>query len=291
MSVGLAERTGNRTLYLTKGPFASSLYVPNEAILRDFTVWEWYELVGQATVNVDTLDTCIARSEGWIPDFIKVDVEGSDIDVLKGGAKGLQNAFGLQVEVSFINRNIGAPLYWEAERWIREAGFYPHLLIGEHWLRSNGAYGPLSRPQLAWADAVCFRNRTWVLTRLEKAANQEAAERDLAAFIAILLVFGAHDYALELANAASSAQLTSDSFVREAKESIHRSVPGYWLFALRGSAALAVALLLALPLMFASSRGRLVARGLIARQAAPLFDAMARAARRSGPARSLLPDQ
>jgi hypothetical protein len=82
--------------------------------------------------------------------FIKVDIEGADLDVLKGGHTALATAFG--AETSFVARNIGAPLQPEIDLRLREAGFRPHLLIREHSVRANAVYGVLSRPQLASHD-------------------------------------------------------------------------------------------------------------------------------------------
>src|SRR5262249_19609484 len=135
--IGLADKPGERTLHLTEGPFASSLYRPNEYVLRDFAIWPWYAPAGLANIEVDTLDACVARLPDWSADFVKVDAEGADLDVLKGGRRTLETAFGVQIEVAFARRNVGAPLQAEMDLWLRDAGFAPYLLIREHWVRAN----------------------------------------------------------------------------------------------------------------------------------------------------------
>lgn len=282
LDIGLADTAGARTLHLTAGPFASSLYAANEEILRCFGVWPWYEPAGETTIMVDTLDSRLRLHPGWRADFVKVDVEGADLDVLKGGREALATAFGVQVEVDFAARNLGAPLQADVDLWLRDAGFRPHLLFREHWVRANGVYGALSQPQLAWADAIYFRDRDWAIARIARAQGKAEGERRLAAITAILLAYGAHDYAVEIIDAAREAGAVETGFAEAAARSVSASLVELLPFATRGAAALAVATALAAPLALLGARGRGVGRDLIAAQAAPLFDALARAARRSG---------
>ena len=290
LAIGLADTTGERTLHLTAGPFASSLYPPNEEVLRAFGVWPWYEPAGETSIMVDTLDSCLRQNGGWRADFVKVDVEGADLDVLKGGCKSLETAFGLQIEVDFACRNVGAPLQPEVDLWLRNAGFHPHLLFREHWVRSNGVHGALSRPQLAWADAVYFRNREWALAWIARAEGVEQAEQRLSAILAILLAYGAHDYAAEIVAATRVTGAVTESFGEAAAKSVTASLVGLAPFVMRGAAALSLAVILALPLALFGRRGRNVGRDLIAAQAAPLCDALSRAARRTGLQRSCVAD-
>jgi len=119
LAIGLADKAGERPLHLTKAAFASSLDTPNERVLRAFATWPWYVPVGMTDVKVDTLDACIARLPDWRADFVKVDAEGEDLEVPKGGRRTLENAFGVQIEVAFIQRNLEAPLQPEVDLWLR----------------------------------------------------------------------------------------------------------------------------------------------------------------------------
>jgi FkbM family methyltransferase len=282
LDIGLADTAGARTLHLTAGPFASSLYAANEEILRCFGVWPWYEPAGQATIMVDTLDSRLRLHPGWSADFVKVDVEGADLDVLKGGRDGLATAFGVQVEVDFAGRNVGAPLQSDVDHWMRAAGFHPHLLFREHWVRANGVHGVFSQPQIAWADAVYFRDREWAIEWIARSDGAAEAERRLAAISAILLAYGAHDYAVEIIAAARDRGAVDPGFCEDAARSVRASLVTLLPFVTRGMTALVLSTLFAAPLALLGARGRAVGRDLIAAQAAPLFDGLARWARRSG---------
>jgi FkbM family methyltransferase len=288
--IGLADKPGERTLHLTEGPFASSLYRPNEYVLRDFAIWPWYTPAGLANIEVDTLDACVARLPDWRPDFVKVDAEGADLDVLKGGRRTLETAFGVQIEVAFARRNVGAPLQAEMDLWLRDAGFAPYLLIREHWVRANRIHGALSQPQLVWADAVYFRDRAWTLKQVAGAASAEEAERRLCVILAILLAYNAHDYAAELVAAIAKTGAVASDAAEAARESVSRSLTSLGPFAARGTLALLLALMVTAPFTLFGARGRSVSRDIVAAQAGPLFDALARWARRSGLERSCVTD-
>src|SRR5262249_23934063 len=168
--------------------------------------------------------------------------------------------------------------------------FVPHLIMREHWVRTNGVHSALSQPQLMWADAVYFRELAWVMDRLRTAPSAKLAEARLAAMLAILLVYGRHGYAAEIVAKVRAAAIVATRFLDEADRSIGQSMIGLAHYTLRGFLALVMALCVAAPLSLIGSRGQGFARCLSAAQAAPLFDELARAARRTGLNRICLPD-
>jgi FkbM family methyltransferase len=288
LPLGVSDSPANKTLYLTAGAFASSFYPPNAAVLKDFAIWPWHESRGTETIWCDTLDNCLAGMSDWQPDFLKIDVEGADLDVLKGARRSIENVLGVQVEVAFVERNLGAPLQPDIDRWLRTMGFLPHQLIREHWVRTNGTFGATSCPQLIWADALYLRPREYILDRLGRSEGR-ARVGLLARLLAILLSYGAHDYALELVEAAGSARLIETPLLQEAREAVRGSVVSIPLYVLRGSLALSLAIFAWLLLLLARP-GRGVGGSIVARQAGPLLHALYRSAKRSGLQRSCISD-
>ena len=57
-------------------------------------------------------------------DFIKLDVQGYELEVLKGGQKALQSVECILMEVSLIGVNQGAPLLHEVISYMKNIGFF-----------------------------------------------------------------------------------------------------------------------------------------------------------------------
>jgi FkbM family methyltransferase len=265
--VALGGVSGTRTLTLTEGEFASSLYPPNESVLADFSVWPWYHTTGSTEVEVTTLDLAVAKVPGWRTDFIKVDIEGADLEVLQAGTQALSEAFGVQIEMSVIQRNLGTPLQPEAAAWLESQGFVPWLLLREHWARAGRLHGLNTAHQLAWADAVYFRDRTWVLRRLAEAASTADAEALLGRIIAILIAYEAHDYADELVAHALKAQLIGGNIATSLLASVQKSIWPMISFVTRGTLATCLSLAIAVIGLVMPSRMRGALAGLFKSQA------------------------
>lgn len=287
---GLAREDGERTLHLTKGPFASSLYKPNETTLRDFPVWDWYKPVEDITVSLRTLDGVLSEHDtSWSPDFIKIDIEGADLEVLQSGTNALSSSFGVQIEVSFMDRNVGSPGYGTVDEWIRAQGFVPHLLLREHWVRSNGLHSANSAAQIAWGDAVYFRPMDWIIEKLK--ASPETAERNLSAYVSILLVYGRHDYSHDIVSQAAGAGCISPANRAALIESIKASMRSSTSLIVRGTLATIMSGLIALPLSVLGRRFRKLGNGLIKQQAGPLFEHLSTLTRRAGLEASCITDR
>ena len=57
-------------------------------------------------------------------DFLKVDTEGSELQVLLGAKSMLEKSIiGIRAEVAFNEVFIGAPLFWEVDKFLRSLGF------------------------------------------------------------------------------------------------------------------------------------------------------------------------
>lgn len=289
LSTALGNEQGHKTLHLTIGPFASSLYPPNEAVLSQFGTWPWHESAGTDEVTVDRLDTCLADLPEWMPDFIKTDVEGADLDVLKGSEKALAGALGLQVEAAFVERNVGAALFADIDSFLRARGFTLFQLIREHWVRTNKLLGPRSRPQLIWADVIYFRDAAELQARLEDMPERKR-EGLLVKFVALLLVHGYHDYAAQIVAQAFAATHCSVGLKVEFDASIAASLAHPRGFLLRAwTATLLASALRALALPFGRTARRQM-HELYARQAAPLYHYLYRESMRAGPDRSCVTD-
>ena len=69
------------------------------------------------------LDDVLAEMSGREFDLLKVDVQGAEIDVLRGGVRTLAGIVAIVIELSLLEYNKGAPLIGEVMRWLAEQGF------------------------------------------------------------------------------------------------------------------------------------------------------------------------
>ncbi len=70
-----------------------------------------------------TLDYLVGVYNLPLPDLVKIDVQGSEQDVIKGGMKTLKHCEHLIVELQKKEYNLGAPLAKEMIPWLYSQGF------------------------------------------------------------------------------------------------------------------------------------------------------------------------
>jgi hypothetical protein len=81
------------------------------------------EIVSSDNIKVDKLDNWKSDNEIPMVDFIKLNIQGSELEVLKGANSILDDIVGLQVELSFDESYIGAPKFSDIDPYIRKKGF------------------------------------------------------------------------------------------------------------------------------------------------------------------------
>jgi FkbM family methyltransferase len=169
--LALAARAGEATLYLTADPQSSSLYPPDPGAVRRYPELWRHEPRGTQTILTTTLD-CWARDAdiGRI-DALKVDVQGAELDVLRGGEQSLESVRVIETEVEFQGLYQGQPLFTDVDRFLRERGFSLWRLREIHHCGLSpaaraepvfgvGDYVEHTRlgGQIAWANAVYVRD-------------------------------------------------------------------------------------------------------------------------------------
>lgn len=222
-AVALGASPGKQTLHITRFADSSSLYPIDYDRMSAFAVADLLEQTGEMPVELVTLDGCLEHQPALSPQFLKIDVEGAELDVLQGGERVLDSTvLGLRVEVSFVGRHLGAPLFGEIDAFLRAHGFELFSLSRELMMRRNLAWSPVSHPQLVWGDGVYFLTAGSFFARLR---HKKPSEREflLTRFIVILLAHRAHDYAMEIIERTESERLIEDVLLSELKSSVDQA--------------------------------------------------------------------
>jgi FkbM family methyltransferase len=178
-----------RTFHLTNYSMTSSLYPPNEKILKLFNqLNEFTTTIQTSRVQTKRLDDI---SEIVGADFIKCDVQGADLDMLKGAEGHLARTLVVQVEVEFLPLYEGQPLFADVDTYLRSQGFALHTFedMTGRAMKPVVVNGSMDKPvhQLLWADAVYIRD-------FERFGNLEAEEL-LKLAVILHEVYGSFDIA------------------------------------------------------------------------------------------------
>ena len=94
----LFSANGPKTLFITAGNSCSSLLLPNHEFLKKYEIGHLFEVVRQIEVECVRYDTLHTAGEVPAPDAIKIDVQGTEIDVLEGFGGLLADCIGIELE-------------------------------------------------------------------------------------------------------------------------------------------------------------------------------------------------
>lgn len=83
-----------------------------------------------------TLDE-VVEEVGKTFDLIKIDTQGSELDIIRGGLNTIQKASYIIMEVAILQYNEGAPLFDEVINYMKEIGFTNHHIVGENVWRDE----------------------------------------------------------------------------------------------------------------------------------------------------------
>ncbi|HEY1876718.1 MAG TPA: FkbM family methyltransferase, partial [Rhizomicrobium sp.] len=119
---------GQRTLNVCELEGMTSLLVPDPAHLALFNLFPiWGTVKSQIPVTTRKLDDIAEIAH---LDFLKMDIQGAEREVLAHGRAKLNETVVIQTEVSFIPLYQGQPVFGEMDLALRDLGFLPHSVTG-----------------------------------------------------------------------------------------------------------------------------------------------------------------
>jgi len=138
----------------------TSFLEPDAKTLKLFKVLKPLgEVVNREPLQTQRLDN-ITEIEHL--DFLKIDIQGGELDVFKSGRQRLSEAVAIQTEVSFVALYKDQPAFGEIDIELRHQGFIPHCFdyvkkwpIDPYVINNNPR---LALNQLLEADIVYMRN-------------------------------------------------------------------------------------------------------------------------------------
>lgn len=158
---------GPATLYVTSNSGCTSLLEPDPAVIDIFQSIGASPPAGNFLVK-DKVQVQTVRLDDVNglapPDYIKIDVQGAELMVLRHGIRTLFSATVVQCEVEFLPLYKNQPLFGDMQCFLREQGFVLHKLIDI----SGRTFIPMllveqphqALSQMLWADAIFVRDFT-----------------------------------------------------------------------------------------------------------------------------------
>lgn len=188
LPLALGATRQESVLYQTAEPACASLYPPDETLAERFPQLSAIRLRGSKTISLMPLDEWWESEDRPSVSFLKLDTQGSELDILRGAERVLESCVGLEVEAEFSPLYKGQPLFADIDVFLRAHGFslwgFRHLCKYSEQPESANENG-----RLYWGDAVYFRDyrslgegdeawrRSLILSALLEAYGDRAASR------------------------------------------------------------------------------------------------------------------
>jgi len=153
---------GEHELRVCRAPGMTSLLEPDAEVLEHFHGFgEWGRVERRVPVRTRRLDD-VPEARGC--DYLKLDVQGGELEVLRGAREVLAGCLVVHTEVQFVPFYRGQPLFAELDQALRAAGFWLHRFepmqrrAFKPLLIDDDPYAGLE--QVLWTDAVYLRRFT-----------------------------------------------------------------------------------------------------------------------------------
>jgi FkbM family methyltransferase len=159
--VALGRRAETRSFYLTAHPMCASLYRPNEELIRLYQNFEVAYLKGVTTVQTRSVDDFVRDYAIGPVDFIKIDIQGAELEAFAGGVQTLRHTLAIVSEVEFIPHYVDQPLFGDVCQLLdrHDLMFHKFLGLAGRSLRPVVINNNRSFPsQHIWSDAVFVRH-------------------------------------------------------------------------------------------------------------------------------------
>jgi FkbM family methyltransferase len=190
----VGAQDGVSTLHIPAAAEGASLLPHNLEMVERFGYDDLHVIRQTALVSTVTLDSLF--SAGVLPrlDYLKIDVEGAELDILKAGRDALRSCAALKIECSFLQQRNGQALIWEVIPLVISGGLEVVDIAGFHrWRRRpvpahpyrTNYEMPYSKGQVAQCDVMCLR-----------APKTVTSSDDLARLVIISSALGYFDFAI-----------------------------------------------------------------------------------------------
>ena len=208
----LAAGSGHGTLYHTQFSASTGLYRTNWSYFSRLLNRDNAIVVKEETIQVTTLDEALRAAGVQSIDFLKLDVEGAELDVLLGAAHyvTLPSLIGVLSEFRFHEEINGCPVFSQLDAHLRKLGFrlfdmhfshqsrrvLPYKGVADYWLPSGERFFAYTvHGQIMDGDALYFRD---LLISANQEVRASVAAVQLLKAASLFEIYSLNDCAAEL---------------------------------------------------------------------------------------------
>jgi hypothetical protein len=176
-------------------------------VTRRYCLRSKFEVVAVRKVRALPLDEAAARYEFENAAFLKLDTQGTELEILRSGARLVAGpVVGIYVEASFHSFYRGQALFGEVDGYLRDNGFALFSLSRTLLRRSGYRESLYSKRVIAWAHCLYFREPETLPARAGAHARVQ-----LVRLLGLALAFEFYDLAFEIVAVAEGASCFSRS--------------------------------------------------------------------------------
>lgn len=198
----LGKKEEVKKFYILNRDTGSSVYKINPKYKKEFHFPEYFDLKKIIDVSLKPLKKLIENEIILSPDVIKIDTQGSELDIFVGLKNEIDKTMLIETEVEFLPIYEKQPLFKEVDDFLKKNDFELFDLRTHRIFHTNGTKqdyyiskygGSINKSfwtaKLIAGDALYIKKQDW----LEKQSNEK-----IDTFLNILLMYNCYDYAFFL---------------------------------------------------------------------------------------------
>ena len=127
--VALGKKEESRKLYETNHPMCTSLYKPNEELIRLYNNFEVAYLKSASNIETVGLDFFAKQNNIGEIDFSKIDIQGAELEVFNSGIAVLKDVLAIVCEVEFLPIYENQPLFGDVCQFLATKDLMFHKFL------------------------------------------------------------------------------------------------------------------------------------------------------------------
>ena len=144
----------NMNFFIRANKVSSSLFETNDDILKEFKNYKDHNVIEKKIVKTKALSSI---NELVDIDLLKIDAEGAELEILKGLNEKIDNVLTIELEMQFIERYLGSPLFEKIHEFLKDNNFELYLINQESWIKNEKKTNSQSNHKIIWGDFVYFK--------------------------------------------------------------------------------------------------------------------------------------